>query len=277
MNAVAPVSQNWEAFLQLELRAGEDKTHMVPIRRYGPLSVQRPFYPESQRCHVYLLHPPGGIVGGDQLELQLDVKPNAKALMTTPGANKFYRSAADIARVSQNFEVAAGGQLEFLPQENIYFPGAQVRNETSIRVQSGGRVMLWEKHCFGRPANHELFDNGEVVSAIELRDAGKLVYTEKQRIDATEINRSSGLRGHPVMGSMLIYGVEIDRQILQSLRQVSCMDGISGVTQLQPELTIVRYLGNSTRRINAYFIRLWELLRPAVMQQSPCHPRIWKT
>ena len=111
MNAVAPVSQNWEAFLQLELRTGQDKTHLVPIKRYGPLSVQRPFYPEAECCHVYLLHPPGGVVGGDKLEVQLELKPEAKALFTTAGAGKFYRSAGDVALVSQRFDPLYQGAL----------------------------------------------------------------------------------------------------------------------------------------------------------------------
>ena len=277
MNAVAPGSQNWEAFLQLELRAGENKTHLVPIKRYGPLSVQRPFYPEAECCHVYLLHPPGGVVGGDKLELQLDLKPDAKALFTTAGAGKFYRSAADTAQVRQRFEVAAGSYLEFLPQENIYFPGAQVRAKTSIQVAPGGSVMVWEKHCFGRPANQEFFASGEIISEIELRDAEKLIFTEKQRINADELNRSSGLRHYPVTGSFLIYGTSLEKAVLDNLRTLSPLDGVCGVTQLKPKLIVARYMGNSTRDIDAYFVRLWERLRPLVMQQAATHPRIWKT
>lgn len=276
-SAIAPGSGNWEAFLQLELRAGQSKTQLVPIKRYGPLSVQRPFYPEAECCHVYLLHPPGGVVGGDKLDLQLDMKPEAKALFTTAGASKFYRSAADIAQVVQRFEVAADSYMEFLPQENIYFPGAQVRTKTSIQVAPGGRVMLWEKHCFGRPANREYFASGQIVSEIELRDSEKLIYTEKQRIDADELNRSSGLRNYPVTGSFLVYGSALEKAVLDSLLAFSPFDGVCGITQLQPELMIARYMGNTTRDVDAYFVRLWELLRPVVMQAAASHPRIWKT
>ena len=137
--------------------------------------------------------------------------------------------------------------------------------------------MLWEKHCFGRPANQEIFASGHVLSEIEIRDAEKLIFTEKQRIDADELNRSSGLRSFPVMGSFLIYGPVVDKSVLDSLRNLSPLEGVCGLTQLKPELIIARYMGNSTRDIDAYFVRLWERLRPLVMQRKATHPRIWKT
>ena len=277
MTELASSPQNWEALLDLELRAGSDRTKLVPLRRYGPLAVQRPFYPEQECCHVYLLHPPGGVVGGDKIDLRLNIKAGAKALITTPGANKFYRSAADIAGVQQQFSVAAGSCLEFLPQENIYFPGAEVRSKTSIRVQPGGSVMLWEKHCFGRPANEEFFAEGLVISEIELLLEEKLIFTEKQSVDAEELRRSSGFRNYPVSGSFLIYGPTLEDKTIENLRQLIPQDGLSGITRLQPELTIARYLGNSTADMDRYFVKLWELLRPLIMQREACHPRIWKT
>jgi urease accessory protein len=277
MNEVALNPQNWEAFLKLEMRRGKDKTHLIPIERYGPLSVQRPFYPESECCHVYLLHPPGGVVGGDKLDLHLGLQTGARALFTTPGANRFYLSAADTAHVTQQFELAADSQLEFLPQENIYFPGSQVRTRTLIRMRPGSNIMLWEKHCFGLPSNEESFSTGRLVSEIELRDEHQLIFTEKQRIDSDELNRASGLRQNPVTGSFLVCGARLGKAMVKRLREIKPLNGQCGITQALPELLIARYLGYSTADVNAYFVRLWELLRPAVLQREASHPRIWNT
>ncbi len=277
MNELAAKPQNWEAFLKLELRCGQEKTHLVPIKRYGPLTVQRPFYPEQACCHVYLLHPPGGIVGGDRLDLQVVSDEYSNGLMTTPGAAKYYLSAGDTAYVTQQFEVASGAHLEFLPQENIYFPGAQVSSKTSIDVALGSRFMLWEKHCFGRPANNELFSSGQLNSKIEVRQEGRLLFTEIQRVDADELVRTSGMRHYPVMGSFLIYGIDLEKSTLRDLQGINPSDGVSGISQPQPQLLIARYLGNSTHGIDSYFTGLWEWLRPLLLQREACHPRIWKT
>lgn len=277
MTEAALSSQNWAALLRLQLRPGADRTRLVPIERYGPLSVQRPFYPEGDVCHVYLLHPPGGVVGGDRLELRLDAQAGTSALFTTPGAAKFYASAGDTSQVEQQFELAAGAGLEFLPQENIYFPGARVNASTRFELAADSRLVFWEKHCFGRPANREFFATGALRSQVELRVAGEMIYTETQRVDANELRRSSGLRGHAVSGSLLFYGPALDEATLRQLQELQPEQGVSGLSQPHPGLLIARYLGDSTRDLDECFTRLWDRLRPLVMQRAPGHPRIWNT
>jgi len=277
MNCVAPSTQNWQAYLELKLTAGQHKTGLVPIKRYGPLSVQRPFYPEQDVCHVYLLHPPGGVVGGDELELQVDLEPQAKALFTTPGATKFYLSAGLTAQVKQCLNVQQQSELEYLPQDNIYFPGSLVNAKTSLSVAEDSSAIVWEKHCFGRPANNEVYLTGKVITEFEVRCEGKLLFTEKQRIDAAEIKRASGLRGFAVMGAMLVYSDRITRNLLDDLREVAPQGGISGITQPIEKLLVVRYMGASTVVVNDYFIQCLELLRPVILQKEICRPRIWAT
>lgn len=277
MNAVSSSITHWQAYLSLKLSATEDKTRLQPIRRYGPLSVQRPFYPEGDCCHVYLLHPPGGVVGGDSLQLDVDMGPQSSALFTTPGATKFYLSAGEQAQVDQSFRLSDQAALEYLPQENIYFPGALVHATTRIDVRRSSHLLLWEKHCFGRPANNEFFEQGQLISEIRLTVDGKLTLLEKQRIDANEIRRACGLRGHPVMATFVVYSECLDTSLLQPLRDIDPGEGISGITRPVPQVLVARYIGNSTAEVNQYFIRLLALLRPQLLQRALCQPRIWNT
>jgi len=50
----------WEARIELGFERRHRRTVMAR-RHYGPLAVQKPFYPEGEICHTYLIHPPGGI------------------------------------------------------------------------------------------------------------------------------------------------------------------------------------------------------------------------
>ncbi len=277
MTEAALEAQNWAARLRLELRRGTDRTRLVPLERYGPLSVQRPFYPEGDSCHVYLLHPPGGVVGGDSLDLEVELKPGARGLFTAPGAAKFYLSAGQTAMVTQRFRVGAGAGLEFLPQENIFFPGALVNVTTSIDAEPGARILLWEKNCFGRPANRESFQRGRLRSKIEFSVGGQLAYTELQRVDAAEIARGSGLRGQPVSGTLLAYGAEFGDDAVSALQRLEPGRGIAGLTLARPDLLVARYLGPATDDVDDYFVRLWEALRPLLLEREPCRPRIWNT
>jgi urease accessory protein len=106
----------WQARLELGLAQWAGRTVLAHKRHFGPLTVQRPFYPEGGPCHIYLLHPPGGVVGGDRLEIAVEVGEGAHALITTPGATKFYRSAGPRAHQIQHLSVAGGGVLEWFPQ-----------------------------------------------------------------------------------------------------------------------------------------------------------------
>jgi len=99
--AIATMQTGWQAHLSLGFSRRGNQTVLAERRQYGPLTVQRPFYPEGMPCHLYLLHPPGGVVGGDELDVQIKVEPEAHALLTTPGATKFYRSAGPQSKVTQ--------------------------------------------------------------------------------------------------------------------------------------------------------------------------------
>ena len=85
--------QGWVAKLELNFSASQSKTFLSKREHIGPLAIQRPFYPEQGLCHLYLLHPPGGVVGGDQLSIGIKTDANSSALITTPGAKKIYRSS----------------------------------------------------------------------------------------------------------------------------------------------------------------------------------------
>ena len=100
----------WKAQLDLKFSKSGNRTILSHRKHYGPLQVQKPFYPElNGTCHVYILHPPGGMVGGDRLNIYVDVNSNAHALITTPAAGKFYRSAGPVARQEQIIKVASRG------------------------------------------------------------------------------------------------------------------------------------------------------------------------
>ena len=278
MGALSPdgaqaMNQGWLARLQLGFSRGGEKTLLSRRKREGPLTLQRPFYPEEGVCHTYLLHPPGGVVGGDRLEIDVSVDDEAHALVTTPGAGKFYRSAGDCARIRQRLIVADGGGLEWFPQENIFFPGASVDMQTRVELAGQARLALWEIHCFGRPSLQERF-HGEL-------DGGLLLYREHQprllerlRVDARAVGQDAVLRNCPVTGTLLLSPA--DGQMLELARQHLPDDKHSAATLID-DLLVIRYLGASTAQARSLFTLIWRTLRPAIFGREAVLPRIWAT
>jgi len=269
--------EGWQAALKLSLQVIDGRTCLFPQQRIGPLTVQRPFYPEGEVCHVYVLHPPGGVVGGDQLKLDIDARSGAQGLITTPGAGKFYRSAGKTAGLQQNFNVSGNAVLEFLPLGNIYFPAAELSSKVLVNLDEDAKFAGWEIHCFGLPANDEDFTAGNVLLNTELRVDGKLLLHERLNIDSLEQARFCGLQGNRVYGSFIIYSQAIDKSLLETLQSLQPESGIAGVSRLESELIVVRYLGDSTEHAHNYFRKLWQILRPDALGRQVCEPRIWNT
>lgn len=274
MAAPAPVRRPWQG--HLELRYGPLAGRSVPLHRrhHGPLRLQRGFYPEGAVCHSYLLHPPGGVAGGDELELDVAVEDGAHALLTAPGANKFYRSAGDGARLRQRLRVGPGGVLEWLPHEQIVFNGARARIETEIELTGGARLFAWELTCLGRPAAGERYRAGCLGLALKVvRDDAPLLHERLELgADPRLLEAPWGLQGQPVLGTLLATGAGAEERDLA--RRVL---GEQAAATLLGDLLVCRYLGPSAAAARAGFVAVWAALRPRLLGRPACPPRIWAT
>ncbi|MCP5231096.1 MAG: urease accessory protein UreD [Zoogloeaceae bacterium] len=277
MNSViAPTASGWHAELELGFEArpgaGEARTALVHRRRRGPLSVQRVLYPEGGVAHVYLLHPPGGVVGGDRLDVHVEVA-GGHALLTTPGATKFYRSAGQYAHQNQQLSVADGAVLEWLPQETILFADALLKARTRIELTGDARIAAWEIQCLGRPSNAETLGRGRADLGFELWRDGEPLLLERLRVQPDTLNRKALLAGAPVTGVCVLSHADAAAEALA--RETLNADGF-GLTRID-DLLICRYLGASTEFAQRGFRALWRTLRPLTIGRAPSPPRIWST
>ncbi len=296
----------WRAELELDFGLRQGKTSLLKRRHFGPLLVQRAFYPESpQVAHVYLLHPPGGIVGGDGLHLDVAVRSAASALLTTPGATKLYRSPGRPSRQTQCCRIGSGGTLEWFPQETILFSGAESTSCLTIDLETDGpngpaQFMGWETVSVGRHGAGERFASGRYVSKIRLHADGEPLLLERLVIEggAPFLQAPWGLRGAPISGSFIATALgPVNHhlgELVETCREwtaaqvVDCPGEWRGVSALNTPrgyggpasglgLFVGRYLGASVERARAWMIGLWRILRPVLLGREACVPRIWAT
>ena len=158
----------WRGRLSLTCRARDGRS-TVHDRHDGPLRLLRSLHPEGPSvCHQVLVHPPGGLVGGDALAIDIDVGPQAHSLLTTPGATRFYRSDGRIARQSVDARVDAGGRLEWLPLETIAYRGTRAVNRMRFTLAPGATMIGWDLLALGLPASGQPFDDGRFEQEIAL-------------------------------------------------------------------------------------------------------------
>jgi urease accessory protein len=245
--------------------------------------VQRAFYPEGDDvAHVYVLHPPGGLVGGDRLELDVSVRERGLALLTTPAAQKLYRSGGRTCRQHVKLSVHPGASLEWLPGENIVFRGADGTLETEVEVGTSGTFAGWDIGCLGRPAAGERFDQGRLRSVFRLsrNDRPLLIERFELRGGSPLLTESWGLSGLPVFGNLyFVPGDQRDLEPLAALfreRLTPAPDERSAVTALE-QVLVVRVLTPSAERARALLTTAWELARPELLGRAPVPPRVWAT
>ena len=93
--------------------------------------------------HLYILHPPGGVVGGDSIDIKVSAREGSRALATTPSATKFYRVDNGDLQQIQGCQLTSkqGAVLEWLPLETIVFRGASPRMTTDVHLEADGRFV----------------------------------------------------------------------------------------------------------------------------------------
>ncbi len=277
MQVAEPLVRSWKASLSLAFTREDRKTRLTGKAHDGPLVVQKPLYPEGDDvCHAIVVHPPGGIAGGDELRMDASVGPQAAALLTTPGAAKWYRSGG--ARARQDVVLDVRGALEWLPQEAIVFDGA--RAEASLEADLAADAMLigWDIVCLGRTGSGESFRTGSYRSRIRIRREGRLLWLEQGRIDGGGALQASpaGLGGCTGSGTLFASAPGLAAGPVTELRAIEPASG-RGAATLLPGMLLVRYLGDSGEDARRYFAALWRRLRPALAGRDAHEPRIWRT
>ncbi len=269
----------------LSLGFGRDgaATRLFRREHYGPLRVQKALYPEGQSvAHAIIVHPPGGVVGGDELRIDTSVETGAAAVVSTPGAAKWYRANGHVSRQQLRLRVADDAALEWLPQETIFFNEADVHLDTTVDLQGNARFIGCDILCFGRTASGERFDNGRIRQQLRILRDGMPLWLEQGRLlgGSAQMQSPLGLAGHTVCANLVAVGVPLSPALMQALRErcttVADGRGRFGATQMKSVL-LVRYLGDSSEIARRVMLAAWQLLRPALLLREATELRIWNT
>jgi urease accessory protein len=276
----------WDAGLEIALARRGGCTRLVHSRHWGPLRVQRPFYPagiDGGECHLYLLHPPGGMVTGDRLAIAITLADGARCLATTPAAGKIYRGNHSAVPQIQTVHCQVDGAscLEWLPQETILFDGARGELVTRLALDEGARCAAWDIVCLGRPASGEGFASGYLTQSLEISRAGRPLYRERNHFGGGGelLSAPWGLGGCTVAGTFVL-SLGLDREALGALRgelsSLVAAGDACAVSDLDG-LVAIRYLGHSAERCRRLFTTAWRHLRPDLCGHPAIEPRIWRT
>lgn len=278
----------WNASLSLNYSLRESSGGCKTVAHYshtGPLRILQSLYPEGDAiCHNVLVHPPGGLVGGDVLDLTIDLAPGAHGLLTTPGATRFYRSEGAPALQRTTISVATDARMEWLPLEAIAYNGCLAENRLTLNLKPGAEMLGWDVTALGLPLAAKPFESGHFCQHLEMPG----VWLERANIKALDdllLNSPLGLAGHRCFATLFFMsGSKLKRQrrqdALDAARQVIQAHPLcvtAGATSPDGQVVLVRVLAPVVEPAMALLRSVWLAWRRQLWQLNATSPRIWST
>ena len=274
----------WHAKLDLDYRVEAGRCVVRHVHT-GPLRVLQSLYPEGDGiCHNVLVHPPGGLVGGDTLDIGIQVGAGAHGLVTTPGATRFYRSDGDAALQRTAITLDAGARLEWLPLEAIGYSGCLAENRLRMTLAAGAELIGWDVTALGLPATSKPFVQGGFCQHIEVPG----VWLERAHIRASDsllLNSPLGMAGHRCIATLFfVAGSKLQRQrrqdALDKAREVieaHPLCATTGATSPDGQVVLVRVLAPMVEPAMLLLRQVWQVWRSHFWQLASSSPRIWST
>jgi urease accessory protein len=272
----------WHARLRLDhARAGERT--VARFEHDGPLRILQSLWPEGDAiCHNVLVHPPGGLVAGDVLQVDVRVREGSHGLVTTPGASRFYRSDGEVAVQDVRVHVEAGARLEWLPLEAIYYSACRAENRLRLELAPGGEVLAWDIAALGLPQAAQPFAQGSVLQHLEVPghwlERGRIAAGDRRLMDGP-----LGLAGHRCLASLVFAcGEEIPRPrreaLLDAARDVIAAHPLAasaGTTALADRVIVVRVLAPLVEPALQLVKAIRRAWRPLLWNVPGLEPRGW--
>lgn len=272
----------WHASLQLDYTLEGTRT-VARHGHNGPLRILQSLYPEGDAvCHNVLVHPPGGLVGGDTLDISATVGPGAHGLVTTPGATRFYRSTGERALQRTHLTLAEGARLEWLPLEALCYNACNAENHLTLNLAPGAECMGWDVTALGLPHAGQPFETGRFVQHIEA--PGR--WLERGVIDAADhrlLESPLGLAGQRCMASLFfVVGTPLERarrdtalDAARAVMDAHALKASAGATSPNGQVLVVRALAPQVEPAMQLLQQVRAAWRAALWQLCAEPPRIW--
>jgi urease accessory protein len=274
----------WHARLELDYRREHERS-VARFHHSGPLRILQSLYPEGDAvCHNVLIHPPGGLVGGDVLDIEVRAAGGSHGLVTTPGATRFYRTEGDAALQRTHIALEAGARLEWLPLEAICYSGCRAENRLQVRAAPGAELIGWDVCALGLPGANQPFERGSLLQHIEVPG----VWLERGRVDAADarlMQSPLGLAGLRCMASLFfVAGAPIERArreaVLEAARAIvdaHTLQDSAGVTSPNAQVIVLRVLAPVVEPAMHLLRQVWAAWRAQLWALPASPPRIWST
>lgn len=195
---------------RVRLREGQLRAHRNPDR--------------NGWTRIGLLATTALLLGGDEVDLEIEVGPGARLDLYDVAATVAYHGRGALAAWRLRVSVADGGSLRYRGEPFIVSDGADVRRTVQLDLASTARLWLRETLVLGRTGQL----GGRLRSQTRLRVGETDVWAEDQTLDPDDGRRWPGLLG--------------DQRVVDSVLEVNGLGVGDATTATKGSAAAVRFV-----------------------------------
>jgi urease accessory protein len=257
--------------VRIGVRAGDSRTRLSVLYQSGSARMRLPRVAAGEPIEAVIINTAGGVTGGDRIDHEISVGDSARLLVTTQAAERIYRRSTGVSRIETTISVAAGGRLDWLPQETIVFDRSALCRRLVADVEPSATLLAAEAVVLGRAAMGESVRTVSILDSWRIRRGGRLVFADGVRFDgdaaAIMDGRATG-GGASAFATLVLVSPEAETLIDKARAALDNLAGEGGASAWNGML-VARLIARSGQALRADLIRLVETLRGAVMS------RVW--
>ena len=216
--------------LDLHYERQGQRTILAKSRCTSPWHLFPPMYLDASGCaFTSLVNPSGGFVAGDHLSIHAALERDAHAVLSTPSANRVYRSLSEEARQTVHLSMEPGAVLEWFPEVTIPFAGSRFAQTMDVQLAKGATVLIWDSLASGRMARGERWAFASLRNEIRITTA-----SGDQLLERYEVRPNQGQAGlasaYDYVASFFVVSDATDAATWAALRRTvaEILDGWAG-------------------------------------------------
>lgn len=151
----------------------------------------------------------GGLVDGDRLALDVELRPGTRAFLSTQGPTRVYRSPRG-CEIDVCARVGADAALVLAPDPTSCFGGARYRQRTEIDLDARGSLLLFETLTSGRSARGERWAFSRCLVSLAVRCGGAALVDESMLLDPGHGPLAERLGRFEAFATLLVAGPLFD-------------------------------------------------------------------
>lgn len=248
------------------------RTVLAASRCSSPWHLFPPMYLDESGCaFTSLVNPSGGFVAGDQLSIHASLERGAHVVISSPSANRIYRSLGEDAKQAVSLSVASGAVIEWFPEVTIPFLGSRFLQTIDVTLARGATALIWDSLASGRMARGERWAFASLRNEIRVTTA-----SGDQLLERYEVRPEQGQAGlvssYNYVASFFVVSDGIDPARWPPLREIMAVildslsnDVLGGVTEPPVPGLAVKLVARSAEALVTVQELLWDATRRALL------------